>query len=331
MGTTDEKGGVVVVGAGMAGLAAATELRFAGARVVVLDKGRGVGGRMASRRIDDATFDHGAQFLTSRDARFSAVLEKGCQAGTVEEWFRNDSANADGGIYWRGKPAISAVAKQLALGLDVRLETTVTAVHRDGPGWRVETAGGAVFTASALVLTSPVPQSLRLLDAGGVEVDSKIRARLEAIEYDRCLAVMAILDAPSRIPPPGFIALTGGPIASISDNQCKGISVAPAVTIHATPAFSLKHWDADRQVVGRTLLDSAGPWMGSAVRTFQVHGWRYSRPTQVDEERCIVASPSPLLIFAGDAFGGSNVEGAALSGWAAAEVILENCSGLPGA
>jgi predicted NAD/FAD-dependent oxidoreductase len=49
--TTD----VLVVGAGMAGLTAAAELQRAGRRVLVLDEGRGVGGRLASRRIGGAS------------------------------------------------------------------------------------------------------------------------------------------------------------------------------------------------------------------------------------------------------------------------------------
>jgi predicted NAD/FAD-dependent oxidoreductase len=52
---------VLVIGAGMAGVMAATELTRSGARVLVLDKGRSVGGRLASRRISEATFDHGAR------------------------------------------------------------------------------------------------------------------------------------------------------------------------------------------------------------------------------------------------------------------------------
>ena len=64
---------VLVIGAGMAGLIAAAELQRAGRRVLVLDKGRGVGGRLASRRIGEASFDHGAQFITARTPRFAAL------------------------------------------------------------------------------------------------------------------------------------------------------------------------------------------------------------------------------------------------------------------
>ena len=327
MDATGQTTDVLVIGAGMAGLMAAAELQRAGRRVLVLDKGRGVGGRLASRRIDGATFDHGAQFITTRDPRFAAVLERGRQNGAMEEWCRGFTGATDGHARWRGKPAMSAVAKHLAAGLDLHLETPVAALRRDGDRWRAETATGRTFTAGALVLTPPVPQSLALLDAGGFVLAPEMRTRLAAIEYERCLAVMALLDGPSRIPPPGGLAPADGPIAWIADNQLKGISAEPAVTIHATHAFSLEHWDRDRQESGRALIGAAAEWLGAGIRTFQVHGWRYSKPMRVDEEPCVLLSQSPPLVLAGDAFAGPRVEGAALSGWAAAEAILTKSRG----
>lgn len=94
------------------------------------------------------------------------------------------------------------------------------------------------------------------------------------------------------------------------------------MTIHATHAFSLEHWDRDREESARALLDAAAPWLGAGITTFQVHGWRYSKPMRVDEAPFVLASQSPPLVLAGDAFAGPLVEGAALSGWAAAEAIL---------
>ena len=84
MDFNEEDTDVLVIGAGIAGLTAAAELQRGGRRVLLLDKGRGVGGRLASRRIDGATFDHGAQFITTRDPRFGAVLERGREWGAVE-------------------------------------------------------------------------------------------------------------------------------------------------------------------------------------------------------------------------------------------------------
>lgn len=323
MQPTEQHADVLVIGAGVAGLTAAAELQRAGRRVLVIDKGRSAGGRLASRRIEGASFDHGAQFITTRDLRFASVLEQGRQSGAVEEWCHGFAGNVDGYVRWRGKPSMTAIAKYLAVGLDLQLEIAVVALRRDEQQWRAETTTGRTFTADAVLLTPPVPQSLALLAAGGIELPPDLRARLFAIEYERCLAVMAVLESPSRIPPPGGVVPTAGPIAWIADNQLKGISAEPAVTIHATHAFSLKHWEQDRQESGRALLDAAQEWLGTGIKTFQVHGWRYSKPMHVEESPCAILSQSPPLLLAGDAFAGPRVEGAALSGWAAAKAVLE--------
>ncbi|MFO7694122.1 MAG: FAD-dependent oxidoreductase [Vicinamibacterales bacterium] len=313
---------VLVVGAGVAGLTVAAELQRAGCRVLVLDKGRGVGGRLASRRIGGAAFDHGAQFITARTSRFAALIEDGRRAGAVEEWHRGLGDSSNDHVRWRGHPAMTSIAKYLARGIQIVLDTRVVALRASRHDWSAETETGAVYSADAVVLTPPVPQSLALLKAGTVALQPETRARLEGLEYERCLAVMAVLAGPSRLAPPGGLAPDDGPIAWIADNQLKGISAEPAVTIHASHAFSLEHWERDRQESGRRLLDAADSWLGADVRTFQVHGWLFSKPLQVDEHRCAMVAQSPPLVLAGDAFAGSRVEGAALSGWAAAEAVL---------
>lgn len=313
---------VLVIGAGMSGLTAAAELQRAGCRVLVVDKGRGVGGRLASRRIDGAAFDHGAQFITARTSRFAALLEDCRRAGAAEEWHRGVGDGPDVHVRWRGHPAMTSVAKHMARGIEIVPATRVVTLRASRHRWSAETENGAPYSAGAVVLTPPVPQSLAILEAGAVALQPETRARLEGIEYERCLAVMAVLAGPSRLAPPGGLAPGDGPIAWIADNQLKGISAEPAVTIHATHAFSLEHWERDRQDSARRLLDAANGWLGADVRAFQVHGWLYSKPLRVDEEPCAMVSQDPPLVLAGDAFAGPRVEGAALSGWAAAEAVL---------
>ena len=130
-----------------------------------------------------------------------------------------------------------------------------------------------------------------------------------------------MLNGKSNIPQPGFVRPESGPIGWIADNQAKGISAVSAVTIHATPAFSLEHQDDDRQKVGQYLLEVAAPWLGSETAEFQIHAWRYARPRHEQDHPCLILNQSPSLLVAGDAFGGPRVEGAVLSGWAAAETL----------
>jgi predicted NAD/FAD-dependent oxidoreductase len=305
----------------MAGLTAASDLQQDGHNVLVIDKGRGLGGRLASRRIGQATFDHGAQFITTREPYFAAMMDAMFKMGVVEEWYRKSPDGSEGHPRWRGKPAMTAVPKYLARDLNVLLEKKVVSLERDPEGWIATLDDGEKVFAGAVVLTPPVPQSLALLDTSGVVLPTETRMRLDRLHYECCLAVMVVLDGPTRIPPPGGLALTEGLIAWIADNQMKGISTKPAVTLHATAAFSLERWDRDRNESGRELLQDATPWLGSDVIEFRVHGWRYSKPIRVDESPCMILSQFPPLILAGDAFAAPRVEGAALSGWGAADFL----------
>ncbi len=305
----------------MAGLSAAAALQKAGRKPLVIDKGRGVGGRMATRRIGAATFDHGAQFVTARDSRFGAVLEAARGAGAAVEWCRGFTADADGHACWRGTPGMSSLAKHLALGLEIVQEKQVSVLNQMTDHWSISMADGEAWSARAIVLTAPVPQSLVLLEAGGIVLEPALKKRLSAIQYERCLAVMAVLEGRSRMPPPGGFAPTQGPIAWIADNQLKGVSAEPAITIHATDDFSVAHWDEDRDETARMLIAAADEWLGTGIKSFQVHGWRFSKPKQTDPSPCAIVSSAPPLVLAGDAFAGPRVEGAALSGWAAAEAV----------
>jgi renalase len=313
---------LVVVGAGLAGLSAA---RAVGDdyEVIVLDKGRGVGGRMATRRIGPATIDHGAQFFTTHTSEFAQVVAGWAAAGMAEPWFAGRIGPAglvgsDGHTRYRGVASMNAVAQHLAEGLDVRRSTPVVSVARSGEGWLVATPG-EVFAADAVLLTAPVPQSLALLAVGGVELAADDQQALEAIECEPCIAVLAVLAGPADLPEPGAIDPAAGPIDWMADNQRKGVSATPAVTIHATAAFSREHWRADDETVVAALLSAARLGSAAQVGGTQVQRWRYARPVTVHSARCLVAHGHPQLVFAGDAFGGAKVEGAVLSGQAAAE------------
>lgn len=309
----------VIIGAGLAGLLAGRTLTRAGWEVALLDKGRGVGGRLATRRINDATFDHGAQFFTVRDPRFQAIADEWLAAGVAVEWTRGFATN-DGHPRYRGVPGMTALAKHLAAGLNINLGERATAVRVENNHWQIQMENGATFTADALVMTPPVPQSLALLDAGNFTLPADSRAALDKIAYHPCIALMAVLDQPSAIPAPGGVQINTEPILWIGDNAQKGVSPVSALTIHAAPEFSRTHWDTPHDEIARLLLAAAQPYIGDApITTFQVHKWRYSQPTVLHEAAFLGIPTPPPLVFAGDAFATPRVEGAALSGLAAAD------------
>jgi renalase len=313
----------LVIGAGMAGLTAARYLHEAGWAVTVLDKGRGVGGRLASRSVAGARFDHGAQYFSAKTPDFQKHVADWQAAGVAAAWHLEKAAWAvDAHPRYIGQGGMSTIAKHLAEVVPVRTSEKVVRLRAEGMGVCAETERGQVYTARYLILTAPVPQSIALLDADNA-LPARERALLEGIGYEPCVAVMAVLDAPSAIPAPGGIKFENAPIAWLADNQQKGISAVPSVTIHASPAFSRTHFDYDLTQTGQRLLDHAAAWVqAGTVRTFEVHRWRYSLAARRHQQEFVaLEKPFPVLL-GGDAFGMGNVEGAFRSGRAMAQRLL---------
>ena len=77
---------VVVVGAGMAGLACARDLTAAGLDVLVVEKARGAGGRLSTRRGEGASLDLGAPFLSGTHPALAPLLRGARSCGAARPW-----------------------------------------------------------------------------------------------------------------------------------------------------------------------------------------------------------------------------------------------------
>jgi len=336
---------VAVIGAGMAGLCAAGVAIAAGLRVAVIDKARGVGGRMATRRLGAAVVDHGAQFFTARGADFHAIVADGCERGSVIPWcsgFARSTAidrpatpAEDGHPRYRGAKGMTDLPKLLAERLvhatgPLRTNARVTAITVTDSRVRLALDGGDEVVARGCVVTPPVPQALDLFAAGGLLapaarfIDVEVHRLLASVAYDPCFALMLVLDQPSRLPAPGGVQFESGPIAWIADNQQKGISPVPALTIHASGDFSRARFDDPPEDVMQAMRSAAAPWIGGATVVEQsLQRWKYALPTTVLEVPFVAASTAPTIVCCGDAFAGPKVEGAASSGMAAGRWLVE--------
>lgn len=321
---------VLVVGAGLSGLAAAHVLQDAGHDVVVVDKGHRPGGRMATRRDGDATWDHGAQFLTARSDAFTTEVERWRQAGTATTWFHGrpdapsgagsgDDDATEGHPRFRGAPYMRAVPELLAGDLAVRCGVRLDELRHANGRWVALAADGAHLSADALVVTAPAPQALALL--GDTRPGDDVEDGLRAIAYDPCWAVLVRPDGTPDLPAHGALRLEGHPLHFVADNQRKGVSATPSVTLHAAPDRTRQLLDHPGDVVGRLLLEDAAAWVaGEVVRT---HRWRYARPVGPGPADALATTvPGPLAV-AGDGFTGGRVEGAWTSGRAAARLLLD--------
>jgi hypothetical protein len=308
---------VVIVGAGVSGLVAAHELRAAGAEVDVLDKGRSPGGRLATRRIGTATLDHGAQFFTVRTPAFRQRVDDWIERGLVVVWSHGFGPE-DAHPRFVSRSGMNALAHDLAVGLEVSCSTMAVAVRRSGAQWQVRVEDGSVRVADRVVVTTPLPQASALLADASVDLDD----RLMGTDYDRTLALLAALDRPPQIDAPGGVQRPNADVGFVADNLAKGVSATPAITLHASAAWSQSHWDQDTADVLASLVDLAAPWLGDAIiGEAQVKRWRYATPRTAWPAPCWMSADSGLVL-AGDAFNGPRIEAAHNSGLAAAHALL---------
>ena len=315
----------LIIGAGMAGLMAARTLTRNGIKVTILEKSGGVGGRMATRRIGHAVFDHGAQFITVRSPVFREQIESMIKKGIVREWCSGFlPEKPDGHARYIGTNGMTGIAKYLARDLNIRLNERALFLSFKNDKWQILTEKDETLVSDSLIMTAPVPQTLNLMKTAGLDQQNIIEEELGSIYYDRCLALLVTMENTQVLDPPGGLQLSGEPMTWIADNRMKGISPeATAVTIHAGPEFSRKYWEKDDKWIGQNILYTAGGWLRGKHLSYQLKRWLYSQPRIIYDDRCYARFEPGPVIFAGDAFGGPKVEGAALSGISAARKLLE--------
>ncbi|MDP2800379.1 MAG: FAD-dependent oxidoreductase [Phreatobacter sp.] len=260
-----------VVGAGIAGIAAARRLVAAGYRVTVLDKSRGIGGRMATRRAGDFQFDHGAQFFTARGAAFSDAVAALVASGQAAFW---------GEQGYVGTPGMSSFAKGLAAGLTLVGNQEITALRRGPQGWTLSTAEGSATVDGngafdGVVIAVPAPQAVPLATSAGIDWPGLARVR-----YAPCCALMLAFAAGSvemgaSLRPVGDVAI--GWIAR-DDTKPGRPAGWETLVVHATPDWSRAHLEMPPEAIAVLLLQAFRALTGTTAEP--VHAvaqrWRYA-------------------------------------------------------
>lgn len=292
-----------IIGAGMAGAWLANQLDAAGHDVVVFEKSRGFGGRMATRRLDDITFDHGAQFFTARTSAFQKVLET--HHDIVETWTPNVATL--GAVtkpfkrpwfepHYVGVPSMGALCKRLLGDIPVELNFEVRELQPKDSGWVVLNQDGVQRELGWVISTAPAEQTQNLT-----------RAPLDDVIYTPCFALMAYLEQP-----PSFDAavIRGSALDWLAVPSSRPARLAtPGIVAHATPEWSIQHYDHDREHVAN-LLATAVRELGIYVKEIAaLHRWRYARVAQPHSEPFWIAAQHRLAAC-GDWGLGPNVEDA---------------------
>lgn len=286
---------VVVIGAGMAGISCARVLADAGRDVLVIDKGRGLGGRMASRRTDHGPLDHGAPWFEASRPAFAAAIKAMARAGCVAPW---RGAHV-------GLPGMSGALRRMAGGIERRQGWEVTEVRRLGGAWLVRAWDDAV-AAREVITTVPLPQAKAL-------VGQEVGRALNGAEMSPCWTLLAFADEP--VEP----IRDGGDVAWLSDEGSKPGRVPGGIVLQASAEWSRPRIEMDREEARAELLKLLAEVGPRRVHWASAHRWRHSRAERPLGRPFVSARG---LRVGGDWCLGSTVEAAWESGTAMARDLL---------
>ncbi|WP_255524818.1 FAD-dependent oxidoreductase [Nodosilinea sp. FACHB-13] len=343
---------VVVIGAGLSGLTAARQLQQVGHQVIVIDKSRGLGGRLATRRRGFTAIDHGCRYLQPFSDSTLSFVPALLEAGVLQTWEPEAfTLEADGsltaglpGTLYTAPQGMSAVAKALASSLTIHHHWRATALTPLPEGWRIEgetlssdrQEQPSSIEAKAVVVAIPAPQAAALIDRAAPQNEglSKLMHQLQNVEFDAVITAMAGYSSDESASLPSQTSRGGWMVGGNShpilrwaalDSSKRTDSQEPVAVVHSSTVFAANNIDrSDLEAVGQELLAAAAgslaSWLGSPT-WMQVHRWRYGFVRQPLGSPVLHSPAVPTLVGCGDWCSGGNVEGAIASGYRAAELI----------
>ncbi|MEM9839713.1 MAG: NAD(P)-binding protein [Pseudomonadota bacterium] len=262
-----EKPRIVIVGAGLAGLACGGALVDAGFAPRLLDKGRGAGGRCSSRRSSVGRFDHGAPALQVTQPNFAEAVERWRVAGVV--------VAAGQGSSVLGSPAMNSFVKYEAERLQAEFSVEVAAPQKTAGGWQIYSAGGHIVDeADIVVFAAPAPQTADRLPEG------PLKKAAQSVQYAPTWTLMAAFEDGASGPDEAVLSPTRGPLELvISQADRPGRESGVRYVAHARADWTREHLEHDKGEVAelmlRALSDSA-PSLGAPTH-LDAHRWRYAR------------------------------------------------------
>ncbi|MEC9094077.1 MAG: FAD-dependent oxidoreductase [Planctomycetota bacterium] len=327
-----------IIGAGISGITAARTLADHGYPVEVFEKSRGVGGRMATRRTPDGAFDHGAQYFTVRDSRFQKHVRNWIKLGLVAPWPNGDQGEDQNIVSLSGGnaapvsnapqrlvavPAMNAICKHLAQNLTVQKNTRIAAIDRTPNQIQlIDDTQNLVGRFDQVVVSTPAEQAAELL-----KQFTGLAKTISTVQMDPCLTAMATFKNPlSQDWCGAFLNESFLTWAARNNSKPGRTATLDHLILHASPSWSSQYWDEKPDHFFHKMLNEF--WRVSGIPKQETvsettHRWKFSVSPSSLTRDCLY-EPKLGIAVCGDWVAGNRVEGAFLSGKAAADHILNS-------
>ena len=310
---------LLIIGAGIAGLAAGRMAQRAGYSVTLIDKGRRVGGRVSTRRSNGFMFNHGAQYITSRTDEFTEALGAATSARMAGNWQIDPGKNVI-----IGAPMMRAIPRFLAEGLPIQQNRHIARISRQADHILCVDTDGDALRAGQVICTAPAPQTAALLASDF----PRLAATAASATYAPCVTIMLGLANDSHLPTTPLHAPQHDIGWAMRETaRPHVVSTQPALTIQASAEWSAAHINDTDDTSIAQLIDkyqlASGCYVGDILHA-QAHRWLYAKVTSAAAPYATICLHN--VAIAGDWLGGARVEHAFTSGIRAVQALTKAAS-----
>lgn len=322
---------IAIIGAGIAGLAAARRLAEHGLSSTLFEAGRRPGGRLSTQKQRDRQFDHGAQYLTPHSRRSAVLFSEWRKAGWIRPWPAlalelPERKRIDTKSWHVACPSQQSLAEHLAEGLKPHYQTVITEIAGE-PGHRhlIDSQGASFGPFKAVLCTVPAEASQQLLHPF-----PELSALAGQVRTRPCLAAMVAFEEELMV---DFEAahLQRGPLAWVCRDASKPARPQKETwVLHASQEWSVENLEASPEKLADMLLSAFAalcPTELPAVTYCRGHRWRHA--LSVGALGLPFCYDDQLKIgVAGEWCSGPNVDSAYWSGVDLAEAVARSMTTL---
>ncbi len=292
----------LIIGAGLSGLYLGCEFKKRQQDFLILEKSKGVGGRIATRRINEIGIDHGAPYLKESPLLMDVLNEHQILGGKTDA----------SGFYVEG--GMTAIPKKLAENLPIKKDEKVINLNKVHNNWKAKCESGNEYLAKNIIISSPIPQTLELLDKA--QIDYSQSMALKEVTYSMGLLGIFITNEEILIK------------KNLPDNvhsvlRMKDRNLHPhAFVLRASDAYSTNNFeksDETNLLQLQSLFTKSCESVPKIVQA-ELKKWRYLTPNSVIS--CPYLQVQEGIYIIGDGFLYPDVRGALLSAKGLSEKLI---------
>ena len=289
---------VIIVGAGLAGSYLARKLHLRGQNTLIIEKSKGVGGRLSTKPVGSGLADYGCQYLSPKTEELSTLIQELETKKIIKKsnLFENKSS-------YIAPYGMNKIPQYLSLGIKTLLNQKVESLKRKRGEWKIITDSFSL-RSNALILTMPINQVTELLKLNDAELKE-----LPTSKYKSFFTLT--LQSENQINPQAVSSIKNAPW--ICNNLLKGIENKKNIyTINLTAEFSeslfiLKKSEKDK--ILNNLLLNIGFENYSHLR---LHFWKYAF-SEDQNNTTNYFDKNKMLGICGDSFSVGQANGAIVS------------------